>query len=618
MTKEKELLAHKAYNMRISSIESTSQAGSGHPTSCLSAADIMAVIFFHAMHFDLQNKDNPYNDRFILSKGHAAPLLYAAWKELGVLTREDLLKLRDIDSVLEGHPTPRFSRVDVATGSLGMGLSMGAGMALNSIIRSFDYYTYVLLGDSELSEGAIWEAAEIAAYYQLDNLIAVADINELGQRGETIDGYNLAAISKKFIAFGWQVYVVDGHDIDALVTVFDQARMQKSKKPQIILAKTIKGYGIAAVEGKNGFHGRPFPKEELSALKEELKRRFYSINWKDEPYNPPSVSAGKKLSLKKIRLAKPSYKKGELIATRDAFGEVLVEVGKQNDAVICLDAEVSNSTRTLQFANEFPRRFIECFIAEQNMVGMGIGLAARNNITFVTTFGAFLTRAFDQLRMGGISHSALRVVGSHAGVSIGEDGPSQMALEDIAMMRTIPESVIFYPSDAVSCYKLVELMSSYQQGLSYLRTTRGKTAVIYGVDASFTLGDFQIVHQSDKDQAVIVGAGITLHEALKSYEELKKQGISVAVVDLYTVKPLNDGKLKKIVTKSCNRIITVEDHYLQGGIGEAVSYSLRNESSTIKCLAVKEVPRSGLPAELLAQAGIDAKAIVQAVKEIIK
>jgi len=617
MLEKKEFLTHKAYNMRVLSIESTSEAGSGHPTSCLSAADIIAVTFFHAMQFDLQNCDNPNNDRFILSKGHAAPLLYAAWKELGILKREDLLKLRDIDSNLEGHPTPRFSGVDVATGSLGIGLSVGVGMALNALRRKLDYYTYVLLGDSELTEGAIWEAAEIAAYYQLDNLIAIADINELGQRGKTIDRHNLGAISKKFSSFGWKTYEVNGHDIGALVKVFDQARAEKNKKPQIILAETIKGYGISAVEGKNGFHGKVFPKDDLPVLKAELKKRFCSANYKDEDYDLPTVSHAKKLPFQRIEVDNPPYKKGEQIATRDAFGKALVEIGKRSDAVICLDAEVSNSTRTDQFAKKFPERFVECFIAEQNMVGMGLGFAARNNIPFISTFGAFLTRAFDQLRMGAISHSGLRVVGSHSGISIGEDGPSQMGLEDIAMMKVIPESIILYPCDAVSCYKLVHLMGNYQKGISYLRTTRGETPVIYDSATTFELGDFQILRQSDSDQAVIIGAGITVHEALKAYEELKKDGISVAVVDLYTVKPINEPRLQEIATRCCNCVVTVEDHYLNGGIGESVSYVLRNKSIKLTCLAVREVPRSGKPNELLAWAGIDFQAIVQAVKRII-
>ena len=617
MVKEKEFLAQKAYNLRLLSIESTTEAGSGHPTSCLSAADIMAVIFFHAMHFDPQNQNNPNNDRFILSKGHAAPLLYAAWKEVGVLTRDDVLKLRDFGSDLEGHPTPRFSRAEVATGSLGMGLSMGAGMALNTLKRLRDYYTYVLLGDSELAEGSIWEAAEISAYYQLDHLIAVTDVNKLGQRGETMDRYDLPVIAKKFQSFGWQTYEVDGHDIEALIHVFDQARLAKNKKPQMILAKTIKGYGIKKVEGKNGFHGQVFKKTELPELKEELKSRFYSANWHDMPFKPKNVSPAQETMPQKIKLKNPPYKKSEEIATRDAFGEGLVAVGKQSESIFCLDAEVSNSTKTVFFAQVYPERFIECFVAEQNMVGMGIGLAARKNIPFIATFSAFLTRAFDQLRMGAVSRAPLRVVGSHAGVSIGEDGPSQMGLEDIAMMRAIPDSIVLYPCDAVSCYKLVELMANYEQGISYLRTTRSKTPVIYECEAQFVLGDFSVLKQSKNDQVIVLGSGITVHEALKAYESLTKEGISVAIVDLYTVKPLNENKLKELAAASGKKIITVEDHYHQGGIGEAITYALRNEDIEITCLAVNKIPHSGTPEQLLAWEDIDAAAIIKAVKNII-
>ena len=329
MKNENEFLAHKAYNMRISSLEATSEVGSGHPTSCLSAADIMAVVFFHAMHFDPKNPHNPYNDRFILSKGHAAPVLYAAWKELGVLTHADLLTLRKFDSTLEGHPTPRFSRVDVATGSLGMGLSIGAGMAIDSKRHALDYYTYVLLGDSEIAEGSNWEAVEIAAYYELDNLIALVDVNNLGQRGTTMDDHNMLRIAEKFEAFRWQTYIVNGHNIDELVLACDQARNAKNKQPQIILAKTIKGYGLTEAEGKNGFHGTAFPKDQVSRLKEELKKRFFNSKWKDEDYNPPVVKAGNPKMFHDITLDDPDYKKGERVAVRDAFGDALVALGKR-------------------------------------------------------------------------------------------------------------------------------------------------------------------------------------------------------------------------------------------------------------------------------------------------
>lgn len=615
MKNEKDFLAHKAYNMRVSSIEATSEAGSGHPTSCLSAADIMAVVFFHAMHFDLKNPDNPYNDRFILSKGHAAPVLYAAWKELGILTQTELLELRKFNSVLEGHPTPRFSRVDVATGSLGMGLSMGAGMAIDAKRQELDFCAYVLLGDSEIAEGSNWEAVEIAAYYELDNLIALVDVNNLGQRGQTMDDQNMLRIAEKFEAFGWQTYVVNGHNIDELVRACDHARNAKNKQPQIILAKTIKGYGIAEAEGKNGFHGTAFPKEQLPSLKAELKKRFFNSAWKDELYTPPVVKSGSPQMFHEVTLPDPDYKKGECVAVRDAFGHALVALGKKSSALICLDAEVSNSTRTMQFFQEIPQQFVECFLGEQNMVGMAIGLAALKNIPYIATFASFLTRAFDQLRMGAISRVALRVIGSHAGASIGSDGPSQMGLEDIAMMRLLPDSIVLYPSDAVSCYKLTLLLYHYQKGISYLRTTRSALSVIYDNNERFSIGDFNILRQSKHDCAVVIGAGVTLHEALKAYEILKKDEIFVVVIDLYSIKPLNEEKLRDIVAQSGKYVVTVEDHYLAGGIGEAVSYVLRNSCAKITCLGISEVPRSGTAQELFAWAGIDALEIVSIIKK---
>ena len=348
---EKKILAHKAYNLRISSLESTTAAGSGHPTTCLSAVDIVAVLFFYAMRFDVNDPHNECSDRFVLSKGHAAPLLYAAWKELGVLTKEDLLSLRTFDSVLEGHPTPRFPFVDVATGSLGMGLSMGVGMALNAVRRSLDYYTYVLLGDSELTEGSVWESTEIAAYYKLKNLIAVVDVNRLGQRGETLEGHNIIKIKNKFEAFGWQTYMVDGHNINELMDACDAARSSSVDEPQIILAQTIKGYGIKEVEGKNGFHGKAFSKDKLHDIKEELKQRFYDSSWTDEEIVPHALKKCERKPFERLDIIKPSYKKGEIIAPRDAFGDALVELGKNSSQLICLDAEVSNSTRTDRFCS---------------------------------------------------------------------------------------------------------------------------------------------------------------------------------------------------------------------------------------------------------------------------
>lgn len=611
-------LAHKAYNMRVSVLEATTAAGSGHPTSCLSAADIMAALFFHALHIDLKNPDNPNNDRFVLSKGHAAPLLYAAYKELGVLSHEEILKNRSFDSVLEGHPTPRFKYVDVATGSLGIGLSVGAGMALHAQRHDLSYYTYVLLGDSELSEGSIWEAAALAANYKLSHLIAIVDANQLGQRGAPMNGFDVENLARKFEAFSWQTTIINGHDNAELVNALDAARTHTQDKPQVIIAKTIKGYGIASVEGKNGYHGKVFTAEQLPELLDELKKRFDQPSWThDVLYTPPTVVSGKKLAHQQIQLGKTSYKLGQEIATRVAFGQTLCEAGKNNKQLVCLDAEVSNSTETTEFAEQYPDQFVECFIAEQNMVGVGMGMAALGDVSLISTFGCFLTRAHDQLRMAAISQLPLRVVGSHAGTEIGVDGPSQMALEDIALFRSLPNSIILYPCDAVSCHYLTELMLDYADGISYLRTTRGVTSVIYDNDTNFTIGGFNILHSSDHDQAVIIGAGITVHETLKAHDELKKQSIFVAVVDLYCVKPLDINKIRDVVARSGGRVIVVEDHYVAGGIGEAVSAALIGISTQLVSLAITSVPRSGTAAQLRSWQKIDATAIEQAVLSLL-
>jgi transketolase len=613
---DEKLLAKKAYNMRVSSVEMTTRAGSGHPTSSLSAADIMSALFFHAMRFNVHEPKNPCNDRFVLSKGHAAPILYAAYKELGVLSHKDLMASRTFNSVLEGHPTPRFPWVDAATGSLGMGLSIACGMAYHAKMRELPYYTYVLLGDSELAEGSVWEAVEIATHYCLDNMIAIVDVNRLGQRGETIDGHDLERIAQKFISFGWHAAIVDGHSVSSLAQTFDDMRSQKNGKPHVVLARTIKGFGVSSVEDKNGFHGKPFAPEQLEAVKLELKQRFYQKDWDhtSDMYtlSAPPVCVGVEDFI--VSIPEPQYRIGDMIATREACGDGLVALAKRSDAVVCLDAEVSNSTCTEKFKEAFPNRFIECFIAEQNMVGMAIGCAARRNITFMATFGAFFTRAFDQLRMAAISRVAIRAIGSHAGVSIGEDGPSQMALEDIAMFRLLPNSIILYPCDAVSCYKQLGLVANYSYGISYVRTTRGKTPVIYAPHTQFVVGGFHVLRQSEEDQAVIIAAGITVYEALKAYE-IVRGTMPVAVIDLYGIKPLDAVRLRAFVAQHGNKVITVEDHYLQGGIGEAVAYALRNSRSHTTSLAVRDIPRSGSTQELLSWAGIDADAIVKVLQK---
>lgn len=615
-------LAHTAYRMRVSSILATAEAGSGHVTSALSAADLVAVLFFYAMRFDPKDPENPNNDHFVLSKGHAAPILYAAWKELGILTEKDLLGLRTFDSVLEGHPTPRFSRVEAATGSLGQGLSIGLGLLLSARLDKRDFYTYVLMGDSEVSEGSVWEAAELAAYYKANNLIGIIDVNRLGQTGQTMEGYDLKDYARKFAAFGWKTIIVDGHNIPAIMRAYDAAKKTKGK-PTVIIAKTVKGYGVDRAANKNGFHGKAFSKEELPEVLASLKKNFKAAAAYDENYKwSLNLPPGKKApALKTKPLPAPKFKKGENIATRVAYGKALAALGSVDHAVVSLDAEVKNSTLAELFEEKHPQRFFQCFIAEQNMIGMAVGMSALGKKPFASTFACFLTRAYDQIRMAAIGQSTIKLVGSHAGVSIGEDGPSQMGLEDIAMLRAVPNSVILYPCDAVSAWKLVGAMAGYDEGISYLRTTRGQTPVIYDNKETFAIGGCKVLKNAAQrvakagNVACVVAAGITVVEAIKAYEQLKKEGIEIAVIDLYSVKPLDAKTIKAVAKNSNNRVITVEDHYLEGGLGSAVMYELRNSGISIDCLAVTKVPRSGTTDELMAYEGIDASAIVKAVKK---
>ena len=610
--------------MRLSSLTMTSLAESGHPTSCLSAADIVSALFFYAMHYDPHSAIHPNNDRFILSKGHAAPLLYAAWKELGILTNDDLRNYRKIDSVLEGHPTLRFEHTEAATGALGIGLSIGAGMALSARLDNLDFKTYVLLGDSEVAEGAIWEAAAIAHHYKLHNLIGILDVNRLGQSTEALHGHHLKRYREKFDAFGWKTIVIDGHDMVQIMDALDKARESK-EWPVMIIAKTYKGYGVKKVENKEGFHGKAFKKEDLNEIIKDFESRFKSTfafddsKYEWEPKLPPKPSYEYEENMcASLTLPLPEYKKDEEIPTRIVYGQALAELGGQCKSVVSLDAEVKNSTFAATFENKYPERFVQCFIAEQNMVGMATGMDRRGKIPFVSTFGAFLTRAHDQIRMAAIGQASLRLVGSHCGISIGQDGPSQMGLEDIAMMRCLPESIVLYPCDAVSTYKLVEQMSHHSKGISYLRTTRMATPVIYDNSESFPIGGCKVLRQNSYDKVCIVAAGVTLFESLKAYEKLKDEGVTVSVIDLYSIKPLDKEKIIEVAKASGKRIVTVEDHYIQGGIGEAVCRAVIDSGIDVKCLAVTKLPRSGKPHELLAWAEIDSKAIIRAVKNFLE
>ncbi len=609
------MLQNKATTLRIESVRATSEAGSGHPSSCCSAADIVATLFFSVMRYDIKNPRHPNRDRFVLSKGHAAPVLYAAWAEAGLFPKNRLTTLRQLTSELEGHPMPRVSFVDVATGSLGQGLSAGVGMALNAkFVDKTDYRTYVLMGDGESVEGSVWEAVEIARHQQLDNLCAIVDINRLGQSDPTMLQHDMDAYRSRWAGFGWHAIVVDGHDIGALVKAFEDAGATKGR-PTVLLAKTFKGKGISFVQDKADWHGKALKKgEESDKAIAELTQQLKS-NGGEPSIKVPSSSSAPPPSKK--ALAAPPYKVGDSAATREAFGVALQALGEANPAVVALDADVKNSTYTDKFAKQFPSRFFENFIAEQNMVGAAVGLSTCDKIPFAATFACFLTRAYDFIRMAAISQVNVKLVGTHVGVSIGEDGASQMGLEDLALMAVQPGVVVLYPSDAMCMYRLVEQAATHK-GMVYLRAGRPKTAVLYGPDETFRIGGSKILRQSANDQLTIVAAGVTLFEALKAHDQLKAAGIATRVVDLYSIVPIDRATLADCARVTKGRFLTVEDHYPHGGLGDAVLNALAMEGVRVTKLAVREIPRSGKPEELVDHFGIGARSIVDAAKQAIK
>ena len=608
----KNLLKQKATNLRIHSLVSTSEAGSGHPTTCLSAADIVSALFFHAMHYDCENAQNPNNDRFILSKGHAAPILYAAYAEAGIIPTDDLLTLRQIDSILEGHPTPRFDWTEVATGSLGQGLSLGLGMALNGkYLDKSDYRVYVLLGDGEIAEGSVWEAAALASYYKLNNLVGIIDVNALGQSQRTMYAFDIDTYCQRFEAFGWQTIGIDGHDYDEILPALDKAKAS-TDKPTMIVAKTFKGQGVSFLANEDNWHGKAVPKgEELDKALNELGPLNTDIPLQIESPKPTQKHAS---TIKAC--VPPEYQPDEEVATRGGYGTGLAKLGDVNPNVVALDGDTKNSTYAEEFMKRHPDRFFEMFIAEQNLVGAGIGLAKRGKIPFVSTFAAFLSRAYDHIRMSAISQANIKYAGSHCGVSIGEDGPSQMGLEDLAMFRAIPKSVVLYPSDAVSAERLVAEAAAHE-GIVYLRTSRPKTAILYGTDESFPIGGSKVIKKSDQDKVTVVAAGITLHEALKAHETLSTEGISIRIIDVYSIKPIDAKTLRTAAADTNNTLITVEDHYSEGGLGDAVLDAVATAGICVHKLAVTGIPRSGKPDELLELHGINAKAIIQKVKDVI-
>jgi transketolase len=608
-------LQELAKQLSIDSIRCTTAAGSGHPTSCLSAADLMAVLLVNYLRFDWTNPRHPNNDRLIFSKGHACPLLYAMFKAAGAIEDAELLSLRKLGSRLQGHPNPRvLPYVDVATGSLGQGLPIGVGMALSGkYLDRLGYRVWVLLGDSEIAEGSIWEAFDKASYYKLDNLVGIVDMNRLGQRGETELGWNSAAYAARARAFGWHAIELDGHDQSAIDRAYSEALAQQNQ-PTCLIAKTEKGHGVSFLANKEGWHGKALdPEQEKAAVAELGGARSLTVSTiQPEDLRPAPPATPEPLAL-------PVYQVGDTVATRKAYGEALVAVGKHRPEVVALDGEVSNSTYTEKFKEAFPERFFEMFIAEQQLVGAAVGMSVLGKRVFASTFAAFFSRAYDQIRMAAVSSSGLCLVGSHAGVSIGEDGPSQMGLEDLSMMRCVYGSTVLYPCDANQTAQLVLQMVDLP-GISYLRTTRGATPVIYPPGERFPIGGSRLVRQSEHDRAAVIAAGVTVHEALHAYERLKEAGISIRVIDAYSVKPIDREAVRRAALDTNGKLIVVEDHWPEGGLGDAVLDALaaiRVEGLQIIKLAVCDMPGSGTPAELRSAAGIDADHIVRAVKSLL-
>lgn len=601
-----------ATQLRIDSVESTTAAASGHPTSCTSAAEIMAVLFFDVMRYDVKHPLDPHNDVFVLSKGHAAPILYAAWAEAGAFPREHLLTLRRLDSELEGHPTPRIHFIDVATGSLGQGLSAGIGLALDARLLGVNRRTYVLMGDGETAEGSVWEAAELGARYQLGSLCATIDVNRLGQSQPTMLEHDMDTYRRRWESFGWQALVVDGYDITALRDAYETASTTHDR-PTIVLACTVKGKGLPGIEGKEGEHGKPLSesdaKNAVASLKSEL--RGDTGPWTPRP---PDMTVALPDDTRHASLPQPSYVVGgDPVAPRKAFGAALAAIGHDWPAVVAIDGDVKNSTFTEDFQAVAPERFFEGFIAEQNMVGMAMGLAARGRIPFVATFGAFFARAFDFVRMACIGDTGIKVAGTHVGVSIGKDGPSQMGLEDLAMMCAEPNMTVLYPTDATSTWRATELVAS-RAGPCYLRLSRPNAPILYGSDEQFEVGRCKVLRHSDADRALIVAGGVTVIEALAAYDELVKAGITVRIIDMFSVKPPDRDVLISAAHACGGIVITVEDHYAHGGIGDTVLDVLAQERCVVHKLAVREIPHSGEPDELLDRYGISASHIVATVK----
>ncbi|GHD95236.1 transketolase [Streptomyces naganishii] len=605
-------LVELGQQLRVDSVRAAAAAGSGHPTSSMSAADLMAVLLAHHLRYDFDHPEHPGNDRFVLSKGHASPLLYSAYKAAGAIDDEELLTFRKLGSRLEGHPTPqRLPWVETATGSLGQGMPIGVGIALaGKRLDHADYRVWVLCGDSEMAEGSIWEAAEHAGYEHLDNLTVIVDVNRLGQRGPTRHGHDLDAYARRFRAFDWHTVEIDGHDVDAVDRAYGEAISTRGQ-PTAIIARTLKGKGVHATEDREGLHGKPV-KDADEAIEELGGVRDLRVS----VHAPPDVRSRRPVGDGGLEL--PRWDKGEKVATRDAYGEALAALGTARGDVVALDGEVGDSTRAEFFAKEHPERYFECYIAEQQMVATAVGMARRGWVPYASTFAAFLTRAYDFVRMASVSGSGINLNGSHAGVSIGQDGPSQMGLEDLSMMRAIHGSTVLYPSDANQTAKLVARMADLD-GIRYLRTSRGESPVLYGPDEEFPVGGSKVLRSSGADRLTIVAAGVTLHEALAAADALAREDIAVRVIDLYSVKPVDRDTLRRAAEET-GCLLTVEDHREEGGLGDAVLDAFLDGRPVPRLvrLAVRTMPGSASPAEQLHAAGIDAESIAASARLLVE
>ncbi len=610
-------LKHRAARIRWLSLKATAQAGSGHPTSCCSIAEILSVMFFKVMRYDPANPGSHGNDRLVLSKGHAAPALYAAWCEAGYLKEEEVFTLRKMGSRIEGHPMPILPFVDVATGSLGQGLSVGLGIAQQqqSVVKN-GARTFVILGDGEVAEGSVWEAFALAASIKRDNLIAVIDVNRLGQSRETMHGHDMRTYARKVEAFGWEAIVIeDGHDIEQVLQAFERA-LNVHGKPVCLIAHTFKGGGLSKIADQDNWHGKPImPGQGLEEAVAEVEQNLMKT--------PPAPAIAKPEPVKSkiiegafsAEVEPAPYKKGEKVATRQAVGTALVALGKADERVWVIDGDTQNSTYAQKFGDKYPERFIECFIAEQNMAGVAAGLASRGLIPFAATFGAFLARAFDQIRMAALSGLKVKFIGTHAGISIGEDGPSQMALEDLAAFSTLPNGAVFYPSDGVSAYNCIVNLAKHQ-GPGYVRLSRPANAVLYDATEKFPIGGLKLLKKAAKPSLTVVSSGVIVHEVLEAVKKIDTKD-QIQIVDLYCIKPFPTNELKEIIKASAGKVAVFEEHAREGGVGAAVALYLAGSISSFEHVAVTSVPRSGTPEELLASFGLSAKKIAETLTKLL-